>query len=692
MVERLGMPREYIDWSIIPEYRNHTWDGTPNPLMALLKAITGPSDKNWAAVESATSTGKTVLLAGIVLWFLECHENSLVVTTAPKEDQLTFHVWRWINVFFRKFKRGRLTKLLLRMQEDSEDWLATGFVAGVEADEELNRKAQGFHAQHMLIILEETPGIPQQIITSLTNTSTAEHNIILAVGNPDNELDNLHQLTKKSRVNHIIISALDHPNIVTGNNNFIPGAQTVIGLAGLLETYNNDPEHPLYKSRARGICPTGSADSLIKMEWVKKAIDKFASRRVNGKIDLNEIEGEFAIGLDVANSEAGDEAAKCKGKGFVCYDIQSFPCPNSNKLGKRVAREMEEEGIEKIQVDGVGVGAGTVNQMLEYGFTNDINFQSAAKPLVIPWMKEQFKNIRSQAWWFTREMFRREELEMPNDPELIRELTAPKWEEEKDLIVVESKPDIKKRIGNSPNKADSFVMWVWNHVKDRLRYFYMLKAEIHDTEEIPAGKILCGIKYGDVSAAYFGVMKSDGQIHVFDEWHVNELDKQLEEKALLFANFCKDNEYKGIKVVCHSEMWNYPVRAEGGSKPVVETFLKYTKSAKLGIEFIKAAETKSTVKPYEEYMNEIVKNLLNYKIDPDTNLWVRQPMCLISVRRCPEFWKHVPKLKMDGKKLEPSGVYDAFRTLVTSFEKPEAKVDPDELLNLLKEQNKDNFF
>jgi hypothetical protein len=43
------------------------------------------------------------------------------------------------------------------MNENRDDWLAVGFVAGVKADEASSTKAQGFHAEHMLMIIEETP-------------------------------------------------------------------------------------------------------------------------------------------------------------------------------------------------------------------------------------------------------------------------------------------------------------------------------------------------------------------------------------------------------------------------------------------------------------------------------------------------------------------------------------------------------
>jgi len=248
--DRLGIKPETINWALLPEYKDHKWDGTPNPLMKILDALV---NWNWAGVESATGTGKTFIGALIVMWFLESFENALVVTTAPKEPQLKLHIWKEIGKLYGVFSKGELTTLKLRMRPYRDDWIAVGFVAGVKADEDSATKAQGFHAEHMLIILEETPGVPEPIITAFQNTCTAPHNLILAFGNPDHQFDTLHKFCQKDEVTHIRISAYDHPNVVLDNPNFIPGATSRIGIQRILSNFGVDT--PLALSRTRGISP-----------------------------------------------------------------------------------------------------------------------------------------------------------------------------------------------------------------------------------------------------------------------------------------------------------------------------------------------------------------------------------------------------------------------------------------------------
>lgn len=460
MVERLGVRPESLDWSMLPEYANHKWDGTPNPLMAILNNLAQGITR--IGVESATGPGKTYLGACIVFWFLECFENSLVVTTAPKQDQLSLHIWKEIGRMHDKFGRGDLISLKLRMIPGKDDWIAVGFVAGIVANEESSTKAQGFHEEHMLIIIEETPGVPSPIITAFQNTCTAPHNIILAFGNPDHQLDNLHKFCSLPNVEHITISAYDHPNIVLDDASFIPGACSQAGIKDMLVRYGSR-ENPLFLSRARGISPGQSEDALIRLEWLNAAAERYkALTDERGKIDIAKILGDAALGVDVANSEAGDKAALAHGKGDVLLSVIDFHCPDSTQLGKRdVYHFMKEKNIiaERVGVDGVGVGAGTINGLKELGIrvTNLIGSEKQ----VTHKEAEDFRNLRSQMYWQVREDLRNDIIAIPYDPDLFADLVTPKWITRNGEIIVESKEEIKKRLGHSPNKGDAVVYWNW---------------------------------------------------------------------------------------------------------------------------------------------------------------------------------------------------------------------------------------
>jgi hypothetical protein len=72
-----------------------------------------------------------------------------------------------------------------------------------------------------------------------------------------------------------------------------------------------------------------------------------------------------------------------------------------------------------------------------------------------------FDNLRSEAFWRLRELLDpngREILALPPDPMLKKELTAIMFELNNDKYEIESKDDIKKRLGHSPDRADAVVI------------------------------------------------------------------------------------------------------------------------------------------------------------------------------------------------------------------------------------------
>lgn len=273
--DKLRVPENTLRWSMNDGYGTHNWDGSMDPLSQVLEALAGWED---VGVESGTGTGKTFLGAAVVLWFLACHEDSIVVTAAPKLAQLTKHIWKEIGVLWPNFqhhfpKAELLSSGVIRMKpaiEERESWAATAFGCGVGADESSATKAQGWHAEHMLILTEETPGVHPAIMVAFENTCSAPHNLRLSFGNPDYEEDELHQFCLQPHVRHIRVSALDHPNVVANDPSIIPGAVSLEAIDRRKDLYAHIPA--MYESRVRGISPsqaTGVALGFVESDHLE---------------------------------------------------------------------------------------------------------------------------------------------------------------------------------------------------------------------------------------------------------------------------------------------------------------------------------------------------------------------------------------------------------------------------------------
>lgn len=460
--ERLGVPRATLEWSMNRGYGDHRWDGDVDPLKQMMLAI-----KDWEScgVESATGTGKTFGAAVLCLWFLDVFENSRVVTIAPKEKQLELNLWKEVEKLFPRFKEFRpeaeLQHLTLRMRKGKTEWGMLGFACGVGADEQVATRAAGFHAEHMLFVLEECPGIHLAIQAAVESTCTAPHNLRLALGNPDHQQDGLHMFCTSPGVKALRVSGYDHPNVVCEDPSIVPGAVSRESLDKRLAKYGED--HPIHLSRSRGVCPAQATDALIRQEWVEAAIARGKDPERVAKLKL-ERGGVPALGVDVANSVEGDKACLAKGRGAVLLECPAFQCADANALGRNEVQALAREAEMRphhVGVDVVGVGAGTINELRRLGF-HAVALNGGSQPIFRPREEETFLNLRAQMYWQLRGDLQHGRIALPDDADLLKELVTAKWGTRTGKIFIEAKEDIKKRLGGkSPDKADAVCYWNW---------------------------------------------------------------------------------------------------------------------------------------------------------------------------------------------------------------------------------------
>lgn len=482
ITDRLGVARGSLVWSELLEYAGHRWDGTPDPLVVVAEGLAASED---VGIEAGTATGKSYLAACLILWFLAVFRGARVFSFAPKEAQLKLYIWAEISMLWPRFSRlfpaATLQRLAIRMDGRSDTWGAWGYAVGVDADAQIATRAAGMHAEHMLLVYEEMPGIHTAIIAAGEQTSTATHNLRLGLGNPDSQHDALHAFCTSPGVRHVRISALDHPNIVTGRT-AIPGAVSQESIDERRDKYGEDS--PLYyQSRVRGISPAQAVSALIRREWCQAAVARYQDEALRKGVPT----ATRALGVDVANSEDGDRGAIAEGVGACCLEVRSFPCPDANQLGRDVLALMKANGIEppRVGVDSAGIGAATVNELrfrgvrgvraLNGGHTAysraDIERWQAdtdtrdMPPVVVE--AEEYRNLRAQMWWQARHDLQLGLVAMPNDEELIRDLTTPTWELKSGKITVEGKEDIRERLRRSPDKGDAFVLWNWVRARTR---------------------------------------------------------------------------------------------------------------------------------------------------------------------------------------------------------------------------------
>ena len=211
----------------------------------------------------------------------------------------------------------------------------------------------------------------------------------------------------------------------------------------------------------------------IRREWCEAAVARYHDAALRT--------GKRAWGVDVANSERGDLAAIARWDGACLLEVESFACPDANVLGSRLVEEVRAKGghARYVGVDSVGVGAGTVNEAKRLGmrvqalnggarsFATTDEGLDVSPELRLVSNEERFANLRAQMQWQMREDLRLGRIALPRDLELIQDLVTPRFWTYNGKIFVESKEDIRTRLGRSPDKGDAAVYGNW--VRDRTR-------------------------------------------------------------------------------------------------------------------------------------------------------------------------------------------------------------------------------
>jgi hypothetical protein len=196
-------------------------------------------------------------------------------------------------------------------------------------------------------------------------------------------------------------------------------------------------------------------DQLIKTEWI------FAARNVE------EVLGPNRLAVDVARF-GDDETVLCRGRGNALVDIKAYSKLSTDKTADYVLNLAGDAffpiNAEEVRIDTVGVGGGVADNVRRVGLdVTEIVAGASA------WVRKvegeesfyKFKNLRSQMWWEAREKLRLGQAPLPQDlhPKLVADLTAVHYRIHADRTVeVESKDDVKKRIGRSTDYGDSYVM------------------------------------------------------------------------------------------------------------------------------------------------------------------------------------------------------------------------------------------
>lgn len=194
---------------------------------------------------------------------------------------------------------------------------------------------------------------------------------------------------------------------------------------------------------------------LIPTEWVELAIKRYENVP-KPDVPLS------CIGVDVARGGKDRTVITLRYANWVALQ-RSYPgsmTPDGDTVAQLVLAARGTSSC-KVNIDVIGVGASVFDSLRRH-------IGDKARPLNASQGTEEtdktgqvaFLNRRAQWWWRLREALdpiTGDAIALPSDRELLSDLVAPHYSFNTRGVQIESKDEITKRIGRSPDKGDSLV-------------------------------------------------------------------------------------------------------------------------------------------------------------------------------------------------------------------------------------------
>lgn len=254
---------------------------------------------------------------------------------------------------------------------------------------------------------------------------------------------------------------------------FIPSRVTdnpyLVG-TNYMSTLQSLPE-PLRSQMLYGDFMAGVEDDIwqvIPTKWAEAAMARWRERSPKGEM--------LQMGVDVARGGRDDTIIAKRHRDEQAgndwwFDRLKLVDKDETDDGDKCATQVmvARRDDAPVNIDVIGVGASPYDSLKRSGVqVLGINVAEAAHRAVDKTGALTFFNFRSDLWWGLRELLdpvNDTGIALPPDPDLLLELCAPRWSLSGKTIKVESREDIVKRIGRSPDRATAVVLATLNQPK-----------------------------------------------------------------------------------------------------------------------------------------------------------------------------------------------------------------------------------
>jgi len=450
------------------------------------------------AVRSCHGSGKSYVASLLACWWISTHPvgEAIVVTTAPTYAQVHAILWEDIRKHHlnakERFEAGLSPMKIPGYITQSDQWKSDdgqllGF--GRKPADNNDHGFQGIHRPYVLVIIDESCGIKENLFVAVEAITTTENSRILAIGNPDDPATHFNKFfTRDDTWATLDVSSFDSPNFTRYHEGHYDNctdedewtrnqcqkrkwaerwdrdralnlSDKVLGLLPNHEWVEQrrrswGVESALWMSKVLGEFPLQSVNTLFSVETLSKGIDTNITPVSTDPVILGVDLARFGPNYSTIYSYEGGKLRLVDKWGGKADESKV----DGMESAARVHQWAQALGATEVRIDSEGVGGPILDQVnrLSEGSYAVIQMKgSRTSP-------DNYRWINSRAYWYDKlreKMFNGEiDIDM-NDKNLIEELEQIQYHFKNRFksLQIESKEEMEKRGLMSPDFADAAV-------------------------------------------------------------------------------------------------------------------------------------------------------------------------------------------------------------------------------------------
>jgi phage terminase large subunit len=394
------------------------------------------------AMKACKGPGKTTVLAWLAWNFLLTRPHPKIAATSVTEANLSDGLWTEMSKWQGKSPllkaKFTWTKTRIFANDHPETWWmsARTWPKGGDKDKQADTLA-GLHADYLLFILDEAGSIPDAVMAAAEAglASGIECHLVMA-GNPTRLDGPLYRACTSERTLWDVTEITSDPDDPKRTPRVsVEWAQAQIAKYGR--------DNPWVLVNVFGKFPPSSLNALLGPDEVRAAM-----HRQIGPASYDH--AARILGVDVARF-GDDQTVIARRQGLLALPMIGLRNQDAMQVAGRTAMEHDEWDADAIFVDSTGgYGSGVVDALRSVG-RKPIGVEFSSSPL-----NAGYLNKRAEILWLTAEWVKNGG-KLPDDAELLEELTAVTYWFKGDQIQVEAKDQIKVRLGRSPDKFDALA-------------------------------------------------------------------------------------------------------------------------------------------------------------------------------------------------------------------------------------------